>query len=309
MANTEASTEIKVPRVLIGVPILAWTHEFATSFLSFWTDVMTFKHEGLKFHVGYKFVYHKPVHMAEEELAQLAVDSGCTHLLLMDDDIYDVKALDLIKLLKADKDVVGGIMYTSGFPYSMCAFRRYDRDTKVADQPILNGPLRLYEVPLEQRVGTQSVDLIPFGFTLFKTSIFNKLEKPWFKCNTQAPTDSWFADSIKDKHLDYYAHFGVWLNHRGITQLTRPYYYQMGVATSMAKASANMIRLTPEEMKRHELMMSLKMKEAEKKAKEAEISEMEFFEKNEGETIAVPLNRKTEVPKGNDTTKGEHNGI
>ena len=104
---------------------------------------MVFKHKGRKFHVGYKFIYRKPVHAAEEQLAELAVSSECTHLLLMDDDIYDVTVQDMLKLLDADKDVVAGIMHTSGFPYAMCAFRRYNTKTKVADQPILKGPARL----------------------------------------------------------------------------------------------------------------------------------------------------------------------
>ena len=98
--NPKANKEIA--KVLIGVPILAWTHEFATSFLEFWTNIMTYDTKKRTFHVGYKFAYRRPVHMAEEELAQFAIDSGCTHILLMDDDIYDVKADDLLKLLDAE---------------------------------------------------------------------------------------------------------------------------------------------------------------------------------------------------------------
>jgi len=164
--KTKVKEEVIMPKILIGVPILAWTHEFAQSFLNFWTDLMTYQHKGRKFHIGYHFMYRVPVHKAEETLAQMAVDSGCTHLLLMDDDIYDVTVKDFLTLLDADKDVVAGVMHTSGFPYAMCAFRRYDTKTKVADQPILKGPARLYEVPPEQRKGLQKVDLVPFGFTL-----------------------------------------------------------------------------------------------------------------------------------------------
>ena len=39
----------EIPRILIGVPILAWTHEFATSFLDFWTDLMTYQNKGTAF--------------------------------------------------------------------------------------------------------------------------------------------------------------------------------------------------------------------------------------------------------------------
>ena len=269
----------EIPKILIGVPILSWTHEFATSFLEFWTDLMMYDASKRSFHVGYKFMYRKPVHMAEEELAQFALDSGCTHILLMDDDIYDVTAEDLLMLVDADKDVVGGIMHTSGFPHAMCAFRRYNKKTKVADQPILKGPARLYEVPPEQREGLQKVDLIPFAFTLIKTSVFKNMKKPWFKCDTQAPTDSWFADRALGKKLEYYAHFGVWLNHRGVTKDNQHLYVQLGMLKAQKK-NKQMIMLTPEEMRRHEAMMTMKLSNAEKAAKEDIIEEQSFYSKD-----------------------------
>lgn len=281
----------QVPKILIGIPILAWTHEFALSFLSFWTDLMMYQHKGRRFHIGYKFMYRKPVHMAEEELAQFALDSGCTHLLLMDDDIYDTTAEDLLKLVDADKDVIGGIMHTGGFPYAMCAFRRYDRKTKVADQPILKGPARLYEVPPEQRKGVQKVDLIPFAFTLIKTKVFKNLKKPWFKCDNQAPTDSWFADRVLDKKLDYYAHFEVWLNHRGIRVDNRHLKVQLEMHDQQHKKNAQMIVLTPEEMRRHEVMMTHKLDEAERQQKRTAIDKQEFFAKSKG-SIAEPLGKR-----------------
>ncbi len=295
----EKKTEVVIPKILIGVPILAWTHEFAESFLSFWTDLMTYSHKGRKFHVGYRFIYRTPVHKAEEQLAQLAVDSDCTHLLLMDDDIYDVKVADLLKLLDADKDVVAGIMFTSGFPYAMCAFRRYDVKTSLAEQPLLKGPARLYEVPVEQRKGLQKVDLIPFGFTLIKTRVFKGMKKPWFSADNQAPTDSWFADRMLTSNREYFAHFDVWLNHRGINRENQPLWVQMGLIKAKAAGGAA-IELTPLEMKRHEAMMTMKLAEAEALAKKQSVNSIKFMERNEEETIGAPV--------GKALKEGEKNG-
>jgi len=282
-AKEIVKTEVSlVPKILIGVPILAWTHEFATSFLEFWTDLMTYSETSRKFEVGYRFCYRKPVHMAEEELAQFALDSGSTHLLLMDDDIYGVKANDLLTLVDANKDVIGGIMHTGGFPHAMCAFRRYDTDTKVADQPILEGPARLYEIPPEQRVGIQKVDLIPFAFTLIKTKIFKDMKKPWFVCNSQA---SWFADRVLEGNLEYYAHFGVWLNHRGITRENQGLHVQLGLQEQQAKQSKQVIVLTPEEMRKHEAVMTEKLKQAEEDIKKHEIKNQKFFNKSKDNQI------------------------
>jgi len=287
--ENKAKIEKVIPKVLIGVPILAWTHEFATSFLNFWTDLMTCKVKGVKFHVGYEFMYRKPVHMAEEALAEHAINTGCSHLLLMDDDIYDVTAQNFVTLLQADKDVVSGIMHASGFPYAMCAFRRYNLDTKVADQPILKGPARLYEIPPNQRIGLQKVDLIPFCFTLIKTDVFKKLRKPWFTCNTQAPTDSWFADTVLTKGMEYYAHFDVWLNHRGVTRHNVQKWVELGMIDAQVKNAGNVVQLSPEDMKRHEAVMRVKLEEAEKEAKKRGIGKQKFFGKDSKKAIATPV--------------------
>lgn len=284
----EANGLTPIPKILIGVPILAWTHEFALSFLRFWTELMTTDAATRKFHVGFEFKYRRPVQLAEEELADLAVKSDCTHLLLMDDDIYDVTAEGLFKLLDADKDVIGGIMYTSGFPHAMCAFRRFDPSKSVADQPKLTETCRLYEIPAEQRVGIQHVDLIPFGFTLIKTSVFKQLEKPWFKCDTQAPTDSWFADSILNKGLEYFCHFDVWLNHRGIKRENVNFHMQLGMHEAQQKKD-RCIELTAEQMAQQELMVQQRMKDAEERFKGEAVRRMQFYEKSKGSGIAKPI--------------------
>ena len=263
-------------KVLIGVSILLYSHEFVQSFLTFWTALMTSRFPGFSLEVAYKFAYRRPVHMAQEELAQHAIAAGCTHVLLLDDDIYDVTPEDLMNLIQADKEVIGGIMFTSKFPYAMCAFRRYDIKTKVKDQPILDGIARLYEIPPDQQVGVQPADLIPFGFTLIKTSVFDKIDTPWFHCDTQAPTDSWFMDSIMDKGIKPFAHFGVWLNHAGCNRTTRPFLVQMGMAVNQANSS-KVIVITKEEMQRHQLIMDMKMKDAEEARKLVEAGETKFY--------------------------------
>ena len=265
-----------IAKILIGVSILSYSHEFVQSFLSLWTQLCTTHYPKGRVEVGFRFAYRRPVHMAQEELAQFAVDTGCTHILLMDDDIYDVKAEDIFKLLEADKEVIGGVMFTSKFPHAMCAFRRYDLKTRIAEQPILDGPARLYEIPPEQCIGVQECDLIPFGLTLIKTSVFSAIEKPWFHCDTQAPTDSWFMDSIMDKGLKPYVSFDVWLNHAGCNRVTRPFMVQMGMELAR-QISSKVIILTQEEMSRHMLTMDMKMKDSEKQRVEIEKGEAKFL--------------------------------
>lgn len=286
-----------MPRILIGIAILTWDHRFALSFLNFWTELMTYNVVGRKFQISYYFAYRRPVQMAQEEIAQHAMDCGCTHVLYIDDDIFDLKVDDLLKLLDADKDVVGGIMFTGGFPYSMCAFRRYDTDKKVAEMPLIKGMARLYEIPPEQRVGVVECDLIPFGFTLMKLSVFNTIPKPWFKCDCNAPTDSYFCDAIMEKGIKPHAHFDVWLNHKGVTRDNQQLHLQIGAIENQKQVGDHMMILTQDESKRLEIMMAQKLIESENKLKEMRVTKQKFFNKQEGESIAT-LVPKVELPKG-----------
>lgn len=271
--------KINGAKILIGIPILAWTNEFATSFLKFWTELMLYSDPDRKFKIGYEFTFRTPTAIAEIKFAEIAIKSGCSHLLLMDDDIYDVKVEDVLKLLDADKDVIGGIMHASGFPYAMCAFRRHDITKTLACQPGLEGPLRLYEVPMAERVGVVPVDLIPFACTLIKTSVFEKLEKPWFINSPDAPTDSLFADQVLGAKLEIFAHFGVLLNHRGVTMQNKHLWHQMGLIKQRGDDTNRLLVLEPEVLKRHELFMTQKMQEAEKRRKKAELDKITFHQK------------------------------
>lgn len=271
-------------RILIGVPVLSYTHEFVQSFLKFWTEICTAPEGTLT--AGYYFVHRKPVHIAEIEIVKVAQFNKCTHILWLDDDVYDVTLDDLMKLVKADKDVIGGVMHASQFPHAMCVFRRYDTSKKVIDMPADNSMYRLYEIPcLCPRCGQglshwdikwcpfcgepqdqliQKADLIPFAFTLMKASVFDRIKKPWFHCTDGYPTDSWFADRCIEAGIQEYAHMAVRLNHRGVTDKTKPYLVNMKLEENRAKGQG-VVYLTSEEMDKHQYLLYTKMQEAEQK--------------------------------------------
>ena len=289
-----ATSPIKPPepgksRVLIGIPLLTVTFEFLDSFLKFWTELILNKNPN--YDIGYCFAHRKPVHMAEEFLVNVAQYNKCTHILFMDDDIYDIHRADLEKLLASDKDVIGGVMHASKFPHAMCVFRRFNPELKVIDMPVDNSIYRLYEVPCiccKCKVQLshwdmkfcpacgaandniiQQADLIPFAFTLMKLSVFDKIKKPWFHCTTKYPTDSWFADRLIEAGLTEYGHMGIRLNHAGINDNTKPHYVNMGM--QKAQQQKAVIILTPEDMDKHQFMLMNKMKETEAKMREKPI--------------------------------------
>jgi len=306
------------PRILIGIPMLSVSFEFLESFLKFWTDLLS---KGDKYEIGYFFAYRRPVHMAEEAIVKAAQYNKCTHVLFMDDDIYDTSAEDLDKLLAADKDVIGGVMHASKFPHAMCVFRRFDTSKKVIDMPADTSMYRLYEVPClctqckapqshwdgkhcsacgaKQDNLIQQADLIPFPFTLMKMSVFDKIKTPWFHCTAGYPTDSWFADRLIEVGMTEYAHMGVRLNHAGVTDETKPLYAQMGMAKAQ-KANA-IVNITPEQMQIHQNLLVNKMKETEDRMQ----PKPPFF--NDGKIAVNSIEPKTErltlVTHGGDAGK------
>jgi hypothetical protein len=260
-------------RVLIGIPMLDIKFEFLESFLRFWTELaLETRKPECPYEVGYHFAYRKPVHMAEEYLVNVAQNSKCTHLLLMDDDIYDVT-----------KDHFEKLLFASKFPHAMCVFRRFVPERKVIDMPADNSMYRLYEIPClcsncktgqshwdgmfcatcgsKQDNLIQQADLIPFALTMIDLKVFDKIKRPWFHCTNEYPTDSWFADRVLEAGYHEYAHMAVRLNHAGINDFTRPHYIQMGMAK--AQQGQGVINLSPEEMAKHQFMLNNKMKEAE----------------------------------------------
>lgn len=313
-----------IPRIMIGIPILTYSHEFVQCFIKFWTQLCLLA-EG-KFQAGYHFMHRKPVHMAEEALVDIARYNKCTHILFIDDDITDYTMEDLQRLIDADKDVIGGVMYASKFPYAMCVFRRYDTDKKVIDMPSDNSMFRLYEVPcacpnpkcnfrlshwdakfcpvcggpVDNMI--QKADLIPFPFTLMKLSIFDKIKKPAFYCSNIYPTDSWFADKCREVGIQQYAHMGVRLNHNGVNDVSKPFMLQQGIAEKRAADNQGIVDISEESMAMHEFLLNNKMNEAEAKCKvqldivEPKKSEVSNDSSTKSVTDGVTKEEGTEVP-------------
>lgn len=272
-------------RIMIGIPMLAVSYEFFESFLKFWTELCVKRDP--RYEITYHFAYRKPVHMAEEYLVKTALFNKCTHILLMDDDIFDITADDLNRLVEANVPFISGVMHASKFPHAMCVFRRYDTSKKVIDMPADNSMYRLYEVPAlcphcqfgqshwdvhfcvncgeEIDISIQEVDLVPFPFTLIDLKVFDKVKTPWFHCTNEYPTDSWFCDRLMEAGIKPMAHMLVRLNHAGITDETKPHFTGMG----MAKMNRNkaIVNLSPDHMDIHQALLYNKMKEAEFKIK------------------------------------------
>ena len=79
-----------------------------------------------------------------------------------------------------------------------------------------------------------------------------------------------------------HAHMGVRLNHAGITDETKPFYVQMGMAK--ARKTSGLVEITPQQMEMHQRLLTEKMQEAEHKQK----PKPPFVQHGEVKANAVP---------------------
>ncbi len=99
-------------------------------------------------------------------LVKLALEQGCTHIIMMDvDQIYPVDTLT--RLLSHNKDIVGGKVHRRYPPF---------------DPLMLKGDINSYENVMEWKKGELvEVDATGTGCLLFNMDVFRNMPAPWFK--------------------------------------------------------------------------------------------------------------------------------
>lgn len=131
---------------------------------------------------SHDFIMGIVIDHARNKLVENAIESGCTHILFLDSDMTFPK--DLIeKLLKQDKDIVGG-MYVN----------RHVQTTIVAYQLGKNGLYR--NITYDKPKGLVEVDGIGTGALLIKIDVFKNLPKPWFKFALHKPSGNTISEDL-----------------------------------------------------------------------------------------------------------------
>ena len=105
------------------------------------------------------------VHDARNKIVDAAIRLGATHVLFIDSDIqFTHKAITT--LLERDKDIIGGMYYRRQEPH-------YPTINQVENDKLIIPNKFSKDKPFE-------VFAVATGFMLVKTSVFKKIEPPWF---------------------------------------------------------------------------------------------------------------------------------
>lgn len=145
-------------RVVIGIPSLGGIQTETVASLFQAAPVMDFDAQ-LIFHTS---CY---IHDARNKIAQEAIDKGASHLMFIDSDIkFPPDGVN--RLLKQDKDIIGGLYYRRQPPH-MPTINQLENDKIVIP----------HTFPTDK---TFEAFAVATGFMLIKTEVFKKVSPPWF---------------------------------------------------------------------------------------------------------------------------------
>ena len=135
-------------KILVGIPMLTPGYEFFKALMKFQAECILSD----KYEIGFTTTYRQPTFLAQEEFAQLAIDTGSDYLLVMDDDIWNPSLLYLDRLIEAQTNVVGGVFFSSADPGNLCAKRLTDQRKDMVDLASTERAdvFAMYSVPIDE---------------------------------------------------------------------------------------------------------------------------------------------------------------
>lgn len=196
-------------RILIGIATHEPDQRFLESVPLFYADASK------KYDIDIKWVWHKPLVDAQNELAKATIDGKYDYLLTIEDDHHGFTVEMLDACMKPDT-MVCGISYRSRhFPFMKIPMFK-TRVNKVGENQYGNSS--------DITEGYHEVDLSAFGFTLIKREVFDILDKPYFQLNVvnevKGPraTDINFSKRLQARGIKLIGCFDHLLNHRDIDE-------------------------------------------------------------------------------------------
>lgn len=141
------------------------------------------------------------------QIIQAGIDNDCTHILLIDDDMaYRPDAL--LKLLEHDVDVVTGLYLSRAYPHAPIVFDLADDEGSAFPMYLIGDEPRL-----------KSIVAAGLGFLLMRTSIFEKLEKPYIRLG-ELDAQEWcddigFFNRLRKSNIKSYCDMDVHIGHMG----------------------------------------------------------------------------------------------
>lgn len=189
------------PYVCVGIPSQElWHAKFGMCLLHMFLDAMVKEVPGIGRLQGVRIhnVQSSTIWRSRQQLIDLAMEDGCTHLLFVDCD-QTFPAQTLRRMLYHQKAVMACNIAVKQFP-SLPTARKWLND----------GPAPIFTT--KESKGIERVWRIGTGIMLIDLSIMKSVAEPWFQVSsvvdgTQYGEDWWFCQQVEQ------AGFDIWIDH------------------------------------------------------------------------------------------------
>jgi hypothetical protein len=187
--------EMKTP-IFVATPAYKPTDEFAVSVFSFLSEASK------TYEITYHSVWGKELVVAQNIIADRFLQSHSEWLLMLEDDHSGHTVAMLDDLMQSGHRFVGIKYHARWYPFTL---------TSLNDK---------YEMHVFSKSEYEDVALIGFGMTLIHRSVFDALDKPYFRLNAKPEdtyaTDKNFCERLIEKGVVPVVCNTHCLKHRGI---------------------------------------------------------------------------------------------
>jgi hypothetical protein len=196
----------KKPRILIGITHFHPTDAFLVSLLVFLEEIKD------HYDIEVVEVKDKELVVAQNIIAEKFIESDKEFLLMLECDNDGFTRNMLKALLRGNNEVVAMHYHSRHFPYFSCNMRQIEGKTDEG------GPLF---AETHTTSGYKECDLVGYGMTLIKRSVFEKLDKPYFRLNEYGGPESYatdidFCSRLRKAGVVLLGCFDYTLNHRQV---------------------------------------------------------------------------------------------
>lgn len=163
-----------------------------------------------KFEIVFFGPWRRPIDVARNHAAQLALVHECDYVMFYDDDMFFHSGQDVIRLINRVLEnrekihILQGMAYIRGYPFNPMMFKR-----KMLEPG--KDALKIYEDYAEYvdpETGLVDVDAVGCCLTLIDTRLFKMIPQPWFLTGQQNTEDVYFCVKAKE----YVNNVGVYVD-------------------------------------------------------------------------------------------------
>ncbi len=217
----------QAPKILCGVYAIDMDGGFFAQFCNWYRENPS---------VTLDLKWKQSIAHAQTDIVKKAIRDNYTHVLFIETDTYDYPDNIVDAFISYDKDVVSAFSYSRYIPHPANVYarikRREDGLLMTDDMIDIDGYLNV--LPMQ---GLQQVDYASFQFMLMKTSVFDKLDFPWFPYyeGWAGVTDKPFSHNCEKSGVEMWCDTSMVVRHKDVDIETRTALIQLDKKKQIAE--------------------------------------------------------------------------